>query len=297
MEAREGISVIVPAHDEASVLGHCLASLAAQDVDAAVQVLVVPNGCSDDTAAVARSHAAVLAQRGFELRVIEIDAASKPAALNAGDRAARFGHRCYLDADVTLSPNALASVMRAFAADSRLQFCSPQMRAEATTYTSRVYARVWGELPYVKAEVIGAGCYVVRAEGRGRWGAFPDIVADDKFARLHFERSERRVLDDARFVVHLPVGVLELIRVRSRWIRANRELRRRFPALARTDKRRFGGSPRFILRNPALWKDLVPFSAVYLAAEIRALVAGRRGRAPWERATGAREARAAKSTA
>jgi hypothetical protein len=159
------------------------------------------------------------------------------------------------------------------------------------TYTSRVYARVWGELPYVKSEVIGAGCYVVREAGRRRWDAFPDIVADDKFARLHFRRDERRVLENAHFMVHLPVGVVELVRVRSRWIRANRELRARFPALAGTDKRRLGGSPRFIARNPALWKDLLPFSAVYLAAELRALTSAWSVTPTWERASRAREAR------
>ena len=64
---------------------------------------------------------------------------------------------------------------------------------------------------------------------------------------------------------------------RSRWIRANHELRRQFPELARSDKRRYGGSPRFILQNTALWIDLVPFGAIYLAAEIRAITTRRRG--------------------
>jgi hypothetical protein len=92
--------------------------------------------------------------------------------------------------------------------------------------------------------------------------------------------------------VHLPVGLVELVRVRSRWIRANRELRAKFPELARNDKRRYGGSPRFILQNSALWIDLVPFSAIYLAAEIRAVLSRKRGAQTWERAARARETRA-----
>jgi glycosyltransferase involved in cell wall biosynthesis len=291
MDPPTGISIIVPAHNEEAVLAHCLRSVADQDVAAPVQVVVVANGCSDGTVPVARALAPAFARRGFGFEVLEMTAASKAAALNAGDRAARFGHRVYLDADVTLSRNALSSVLTAFDRDPGLMFCSPRLRAVATTYAAGVYARVWAELPYVKHEVIGAGCYIVRDTARGRWAAFPDIIADDKFARLHFDRAERRVIEDSEFRVHLPVGIGELVRVRSRWIRANHELRARFPELARSDKRRFGGSPRFILAQPALWPDLVPFSVIYLAAEIRALTSRRHGARTWERAARARDAR------
>ena len=289
-----GISIVIPAHNEEAVLAQCLASVAAQDVAGPVQVVVAANGCTDRTLAVASAWRPALERRGFAYEVIDLEAASKADALNAGDRAARCGHRAYLDADVTLSPNALSSVLRAFEHNPELMFCSPRLRAVATTYAAGVYARVWAELPYVKGEVIGAGCYIVRDAARGRWETFPEIVADDKFARLHFDRAERRVLEDSQFIVHLPVGIVELVRVRSRWIRANRELRAKFPELARTDKRRYGGSPRFILQNAALWIDLVPFSAIYLAAEIRALTSAR-GPRTWERAARAREVRAHES--
>jgi glycosyltransferase involved in cell wall biosynthesis len=287
-----GISVIVPAHNEEAVLAQCLESLADQDVRTPVQIVVVGNGCSDRTLAVARASSSAFEQRGFRYEVIDLAKASKAAALNAGDRVAEFGHRAYLDADVTLSRNALSSVLDAFRSDPGLMFCSPRLRAIATTYAARVYARVWAELPYVKGDVIGAGCYVVRDGGRGRWTTFPDIVADDKFARLHFRRTERGVIEESQFCVHLPVGVAELVRVRSRWIRANRELRIGFPELARNDKRRFGGSPRFILQHAGLWIDLVPFTAIYLAAEIRAVLSRGHGPSTWERAVRARDTRA-----
>jgi hypothetical protein len=89
----------------------------------------------------------------------------------------------------------------------------------------------------------------------------PDIVADDKFARLHFDPAERRVLQEAHFRVQLPVGVGELIRVRSRWIRANRELRSTCPLLAATDKRRSEGLSRFCLTHLGLWRDLLAMRA------------------------------------
>jgi glycosyltransferase involved in cell wall biosynthesis len=184
MDSPTGISIIVPAHNEEAVLGHCLESVAEQDVVAPVQVVVAVNGCSDRTLAIARASAPMFERRGFRYDVIELTAASKAEALNGGDRAARFGHRVYLDADVTLSSNALSSVMSAFRADPALMFCSPRLRAVASTYAAGVYARVWNELPYVKDEVIGAGCYIVRDAGRSRWTTFPDIVAGRRRAGL-----------------------------------------------------------------------------------------------------------------
>ena len=51
-------SVVVPAHDEADLLGATLEALAAQDVDAAYEVVVVDNASTDATAEVARAHGA-----------------------------------------------------------------------------------------------------------------------------------------------------------------------------------------------------------------------------------------------
>ena len=76
-------SVVVPALDEEAVLGACLDALAAQTFAGGVQVIVVDNGSTDGTAALARRHGAhVLGeprpgvcfarQRGLEAAVGEI---------------------------------------------------------------------------------------------------------------------------------------------------------------------------------------------------------------------------------
>lgn len=74
-------SVIVPAHDEARVIGRCLDALFIGLEPGQLDVTVVCNGCGDDTAAVARS-------AGYDVHVIELAAASKAAALRAGDASA-----------------------------------------------------------------------------------------------------------------------------------------------------------------------------------------------------------------
>lgn len=287
-----GLTIVIPAHQEAEVIGACLASLVAQECDLEAQVIVVANGCADETVEVARGFQASMAQRGFSLDVVQLEDAGKPDALNAGDLIAWHDDRIYLDADVELSPNALASIARAFARG--VEFCAPEIRPQARTYFGAAYGRVWQELPYVAHDVVGAGMYAVSAEGRRRWDSFPDIVADDKFARLHFDRAERVVLDEANFAIHLPSGFIEIVRVRSRWIRANRQLAREFPQLTSSDGARLAGLVRFVLTRPSLWRDLPPFALLYACAELRCRVtesaaAGQPLR--WERASKARLAR------
>lgn len=97
-------AIIVPAHNEAAVIGQTLQGLLRQ-VGEGDEVIVVCNGCSDDTAGVARR---------FEPRVtvLETDVPSKTNALNLGDRRARSFPRVYLDADVVLGDGALAEIVR-----------------------------------------------------------------------------------------------------------------------------------------------------------------------------------------
>src|SRR4051794_18307469 len=185
MASTEPISIIVPAKDEADVIGDCLRALHAQTHRGSVQVIVVANNCSDRTAAVARRFARSFRRRGWDLDVLELRLpteaqGTKPSALNAGDAAAAFGHRVYLDADIELSPEALSAIAEALA--DGVLFCGPQMRTWSASYASRAYSRIWSRLPCVGGDVIGAGVYAVHAEGRRRWGAFPNIVSDDKFA-------------------------------------------------------------------------------------------------------------------
>lgn len=66
---------------------------------------MVCNGCSDNTAEIARRFEGVT--------VLESEMPSKPAALNAGDAAATRWPRLYLDADAQISPSAVRDVLDA----------------------------------------------------------------------------------------------------------------------------------------------------------------------------------------
>jgi len=74
------ISLVVPAHNEAPVIGRLLRGLLAGAQPGELEVVVVPNGCTDDTAGVAASF-------GDPVQVVPLTQPGKYAALRAGANA------------------------------------------------------------------------------------------------------------------------------------------------------------------------------------------------------------------
>ena len=97
-------SVVIAAHNEASVLPRTLGTLLDGTTPGQVEVVVVPNACTDGTAALARRPGVL---------VIELATPGKPGALNAGDAAATAFPRAYLDADIAVSAQGLKLLVSA----------------------------------------------------------------------------------------------------------------------------------------------------------------------------------------
>lgn len=223
-------SIIIPAHDEAGYIHACLDSLLAQDFAGPVEVVVVANGCRDDTAAQARSRSAEFAARGWTLRVEELEQGGKIGALNHGDACASAGIRLYMDADLRLSPRMIGKMVQALDSERPLYAGGRLVVAPARSRVSRLYARFWQKLPFVADNVTGAGQWGVNAAGRARWGVFPQVISDDTFARLQFDETER-ILVDEPFEWPIVEGFGPLVRVRRRQDRGVAEIAERFPEL------------------------------------------------------------------
>ena len=87
--------MIIPAHNEASVIGRTLGRLDPLAPGGQVEVIVACNGRTDNTAELAR---------GFKgVRVLDVPEPSKVAALNAADAEASRWPRLYRDADIEIT--------------------------------------------------------------------------------------------------------------------------------------------------------------------------------------------------
>ncbi|TPE49745.1 glycosyltransferase family 2 protein [Amaricoccus solimangrovi] len=273
------LSIIIPAYNEASVIGRCLASvLAADDPGCPVEIIVSANACRDGTIERARANEAVARRRGWRLTVIDRPEPGKPGALNAGDAAARGDWRLYLDADVAIERDMLRALAGALR-DPRPRFVGARLAMEVTSGDrfGRLYARLWARLPFMALTVPGCGLFAVNAAARARWGAFPDVLGDDIFVRLQFAPAER-VAVAARYRWPVAAGFAALVRVRRRQRAAVTEIAARFPELARNeDKPPLGGRGllRLALADPL---GLAAYGLVGLA------VRARRPEAGWSRA-------------
>ncbi|MBL4811414.1 MAG: glycosyltransferase [Rhodobacteraceae bacterium] len=264
-----GLSIIIPAHNEAGLIGACLGALvAASDVSGAVQVIVAANGCTDQTVAEAEQSRGALAQRGWQFDVLDLPVGGKPGALNAADAAALHDARIYLDADVTVSPALLAQLQQALAAPG-VVYASGQVKIiGGPGWVSRAYARLWRRVPFMRAGVPGCGLFAVNAAGRARWAAFPQIIADDTYVRLQFAPDERIGLP-ASYNWPIAPSFAALVRVRQRQDAGVREVAQKYPALmANEDKPGpdAGGLLRLAAPDPI---GFAVYSAVAVATRLR----------------------------
>lgn len=227
------LSIILPACNEGAYIDACLAAVLASTGPSAVQVIVVANGCTDDTAARARAFAPRFAALGWECTVLELGALGKPGALNAGDGAASHAARLYLDADVIVSPDLLAQIDAALRAPGAV-YTSGTPQVTARSFLSRAYARFWSRLPFVAQGVPGFGLYAVNAAGRARWGAFGALISDDTFVRVLFTPAER-VKVPAPYDWPIVEGLAPLVNVRRRQDQGVAELAALHPDLMRNE--------------------------------------------------------------
>ncbi|MFE6646392.1 glycosyltransferase [Nocardioides sp. NPDC057772] len=208
-------SVVVPAHNEARGLSENLTALLDGIPEGAVDVVVVCNGCTDDTAAVARSVPGV--------RVLEIAEASKARAVEVGNAAASSFPKLHLDADVRLTGTDLLRLIDALDEDGVLAVAPERVvPLEGSSWPVRAYYRVWQALPSVRSGLFGRGAFCLTAEGQARLDAAEgSLMNDDLVASELFAADERRVVTDATVVVRPPRTVKDLVKRRIRVVTGN----------------------------------------------------------------------------
>jgi len=262
------VSIVVAAHNEATVIGRTLRHLLDGAEPGEFDVVVAANGCTDDTAGVARSVPGV--------RVVEVSRASKPAALNAGDAAATSFPRIYLDADIPLSAaGARALAARVSGADGVIAAAPRRVLDTAgRPLLVRAYYAVNGRLPAFRDALFGRGAIALSKDARSRFDQFPDLVADDLFLDALFAAGEKRELADVPSVVATPTRTADLLRRLGRLRGGNTALREAAQAagatLAVRPSRKASWLVDVVLPRPWLWPAGACYAGLTMLAERRA---------------------------
>jgi len=264
-------SVVIPAHNEQAVIGRTLNALLDGAAVGEFEVIVVCNGCTDQTAEVVR--------RQFpQARLIELLEASKTAALNAGLATATGKSVLLLDADIELpcpSARLLVAALqppRKLAAIGRMN-----VDLEGVSWWVRAFYRVWLLHPYLENGKFAAAIGLSREAVELIW-PIPAVTADDTYLRRRISRDHVASVH-TEFTVRPPRSIATLVRVRSRSYRGTAQLSAHAPigTFERYDE--FIGLVKKLSRRADLWLCL----PIYLFVNTAALLLARRSTNGWER--------------
>jgi glycosyltransferase involved in cell wall biosynthesis len=283
------ISIVVPAHNESSVIARTLSQWVTNPASDDIGVVVVCNGCTDDTASVARRF-------GPTVRVVESDIASKTHALNLGDQISGTFPRIYADADIVIAVDAIRALARRL--DQRdVLAVAPTADIDLTgcSWLVRKYYGIRSRLPSSREGIGGSGVYALSEAGRRRFGQFPPVIADDTYVRLQFRPEERETLPSARCTVFPPRTVLQLIAVRARVYRGTFDLAPRFPELIVNKGEANNRALLALFKEPRLWPGLLTYCCVNIVARCRARMGRGSGAHLWHRDETSRAALSADS--
>lgn len=260
------ISVIIPAHNEESTIATCLTELLPLIQDGQAEIIVGCNGCTDQTAATARAIDPAI-------QVVETGRPSKPEGLNLADSLAQGSFRIYLDADIQVSGQALRTLVERMK-QTGVCAAAPSMRVnlEQSSPLVQAFYAVWTQLPYfANQQMIGSGIFALSPQGRQRFKAFPDVIADDGYVRTLFKAHERKTFGDCHFTLQAPRHLWGLIRIKTRARLGNMQLGQCFPEQKRTVQDTTTASLMALLRGqPSLVLAMVVYIAVQLITLLRA---------------------------
>lgn len=262
------LTIVVPAHNEEAFIADCLSALIASDpVSGVVEVIVAANGCTDRTVDISQSYRDDFEKKGWSLVVLDLPQGGKLGALTAADAGARGDVRVYIDADVTVSPGLIAGLARALRGE-RPAYASGQVQISGKGWFSRNYARFWSNLPFMREGVPGCGVFAMNAAGRARWDDWPEIIADDFYARMKFSPKERTLVE-APYDWPIAEGFSALVKVRDRQNRGVAEVTQVFPDLMVNDDATMPTAMqtlRLALRDPL---GFAAYSSVAVAVKLR----------------------------
>lgn len=268
MAKRVTASVVIPAHNEAQVVEATLRTLLGDVVPGTFDVVVVCNGCSDDTADRARSVTGV--------RVLEIAEPSKARATIVGNRATTVFPRVHLDADVAITGADVLRLVEPIRAGTALATGPRRLvPTEGCSWVVRAYYRVWQSLPEVRAGLFGRGVVALSAAGQARVDLRAGMMNDDLAMSEAFLPTERRVVDEATVVVHPPRTTGDLVLRRTRVATGNTQAADL--GVRRTSSTSMSTLAGLAVRDPRLAVRVPVFLAVGLVARRRSRRAVRAG--------------------
>ncbi len=277
-------TILIPAFNEEALIARTLVRVSEGMEPGEFQVVVICNGCKDDTAAAAQ-RALTWAQ------VIETTTPGKTNALNVGHETARAPVRIYMDADLDVDVQTLRALVAPIeAGQASATYGHMAVDVSNSSFAVRCFYRVWALSPYLAEGKFG-GLFALSAAQAELLHPLPRVTADDEFIRRNVCARQAIAVESCSFKIHAPSSLGDLLKIRRRSLRGTRELDQLGLAALETGGTMSGVSIlRSLTSRPHLWVSALVYYAV--AILVRAVLwLEDPDRAPrWERDDSSRRA-------
>ena len=180
-----------------------------------------------------------------------------------------------MDADVEVTPSLIRALAEAVSTPGVLA-AAPRPRVDVThsSWPVRAYYDINSRLPAFRGRLFGRGVIALSKEARGRFGQFPEIIADDMLLDAVISADEKREVD-ATVRVRASCRLGDLVRRLARVREGNQQFQRwscEAPPGLVADP--IGPSSSswlrdVVLHSPRLWPASACYVMVVLLAEAR----------------------------
>lgn len=221
-------SIIIPAYNESTLINGTLAFLLDDNCLTHIEVVVVCNGCIDNTAAKVQTftaeYSSMLAAKSVSIVILETITASKTNALNIGVEYSKYSVNVLLDADILIDGQDIQQLV--FDLNTRkLKAISPKIIFEysKSTFLVRQYYQVASQ-SYYNIDYRLSNVIALSASGVKQMGVLPEIIADDDYIRQRFLDQEHAVSQNCSYRFICAKTFSSLIAVLTRVERGNIQL-------------------------------------------------------------------------
>jgi poly-beta-1,6-N-acetyl-D-glucosamine synthase len=224
------VTVLIAARNEAERIQETIACIARQDYLGPVQVLVVDNGSTDGTRAIAEAFGAA---NGLEVRCITEPHPGKSHALNTGLAAVATELVITLDADTLLHPRAIGQLVgRMLSAPEDVQAVAGSVLVRNSRDNLWTRMQEWDYFLGIASVKRMQGLYQGTLVAQGAFslyrtqavltaGGWPDAIGEDIVLTWQLMRHGARVYYEPSAVAFTaaPARLVHLARQRARWAR------------------------------------------------------------------------------
>ncbi len=270
-------TILIPAYNEAAVIGETLRRLTAEMIGGEFELIVICNACHDETANVA-------AKAAPSATILETETPGKTNAVRLGLKMASAPIKVFLDADLGVDAAAIRKLIAPLETGEALA-SHGDMTVNLTGCSALVrgFYAVWALNPYLQNGKFG-GLFALSGAGCQHVSPLPDVTADDEYISRAFQNDEKAFVRDVIFEVRAPRTLGDLMKIRRRSLRGTREL----AALGLPTERPVGAqSGRTILAHlatrPTLWPAALIYFAMMLAVRISLALESPNTAPRWER--------------